>query len=92
MSVTVQIPTALRRLTAGTPKVECTAANLDDLFSALDTQFPNLKPHLRDEAGQTRRFLNVYVNEEDIRFIGGNAYAFQDGDEVLLVPSIAGGA
>jgi sulfur-carrier protein len=51
-----------------------------------------LKPHLRDEAGETRRFLNIYVNEEDIRFLGGAAYSFQDGDEVLLVPSIAGGA
>jgi molybdopterin converting factor small subunit len=51
-----------------------------------------LKPHLRDEAGETRRFLNVYVNEEDIRFLGGNSYSFQDGDEVLLVPSIAGGS
>jgi len=46
---------------------------------------------LRDESGQVRRFLNIYVNEEDIRFLGGNSYAFQDGDEVLLVPSIAGG-
>ena len=54
-------------------------------------KFPELKPHLRDETGQIRRFLNVYVNEEDIRFLGGNNYAFQDGDEVLLVPSIAGG-
>jgi len=51
-----------------------------------------LKPHLRDEAGETRRFLNIYVNEEDIRFLGGASYAFQDGDEVLLVPSIAGGS
>ena len=63
-----------------------------ELFTALDQQFPDLKPHLRDEAGEIRRFLNVYVNEEDIRFLGGNKYAFQDGDEVLLVPSIAGGA
>jgi len=47
---------------------------------------------LHDEAGETRRFLNIYVNEEDIRFIGGASYSFQDGDEVLLVPSIAGGA
>lgn len=92
MSITVQIPTPFRRLTAGTPQVKCSAANLSDLFSTLDEQFPNLGPHLRDEAGQTRRFLNVYVNEEDIRFLGGNEYAFQDGDEVLLVPSIAGGA
>jgi molybdopterin synthase sulfur carrier subunit len=91
MSITVQIPTALRRLTAGTPRVTCSAKNLNELFSELDSQFPELKPHLRDEAGETRRFLNVYVNEEDIRFLGGNAYSFQDGDEVLLVPSIAGG-
>ena len=92
MTVTVQIPTALRRLTAGNARVTCSAGNLEQLFSALDQRFPDLKPHLRDEAGQTRRFLNVYVNEEDIRFLGGNQYAFQDGDEVLLVPSIAGGA
>jgi len=92
MTVTVQIPTALRRLTAGTARITCAATNLGELFSTLDTQFPELKPHLRDESGEIRRFLNVYVNEEDIRFLGGNTYAFQDGDEVLLVPSIAGGA
>ena len=71
MNITVQIPTALRRLTAGNARVTCAAANLDELFSLLDQQFPDLKPHLRDEAGQIRRFLNVYVNEEDIRFLGG---------------------
>ncbi len=92
MTISVQIPTALRRLTSGTSEVHCSAANLNELFSALDQQFPDLKPHLRDEAGEVRRFLNVYVNEEDIRFLGGNSYSFQDGDEVLLVPSIAGGA
>jgi len=91
MNVTVQIPTALRRHTGGTGKVTCSPANLGELLSALSQQFPDLRPHLRDEAGQIRRFLNVYVNEEDIRFLGGNSYAFQDGDEVLLVPSIAGG-
>lgn len=92
MTVTVQIPTALRRLTAGRARITCGATNLGELFSTLDTQFPELKPHLRDESGEVRRFLNVYVNEEDIRFLGGSTYAFQDGDEVLLVPSIAGGA
>jgi molybdopterin synthase sulfur carrier subunit len=92
MTITVQIPTALRRHTAGTAKTTCSATNIDELFTALDQQFPGLKPHLHDEAGQIRRFLNVYVNEEDIRFLGGNQYTFQDGDEVLLVPSIAGGA
>jgi molybdopterin converting factor small subunit len=92
MSITVQIPTALRRLTAGTPRITCSATNLNELFSELDSQFPDLKPHLRDEAGEIRRFLNIYVNEEDIRFLGGASYSFQDGDEVLLVPSIAGGS
>jgi molybdopterin synthase sulfur carrier subunit len=91
MKITVQIPSAFRRHTGGTAKVSCAATNLDDLLSALDQQFPDLKPHLRDESGQIRRFLNVYVNEEDIRFLGGVNYVFQEGDEVLLVPSIAGG-
>jgi sulfur-carrier protein len=92
MSITVQIPTALRRHTAGVGSLTCTASDLNQLFSVLDERFPELKPHLRDENGQIRRFLNVYVNEEDIRFLGGQSYAFQEGDEVLLVPSIAGGA
>lgn len=92
MTITVQIPTALRRHTSGVGRITCAAANLGELIAALDQQFPELKPHLRDDAGQVRRFLNIYVNEEDIRFLGGNTYAFQDGDEVLLVPSIAGGA
>ena len=91
MSITVQIPTALRRHTAGAASLTCAATNLEDLFSVLDEKFPDLKPHLRDNAGQVRRFLNIYVNEEDIRFLGNEAYAFQDGDEVLVIPSIAGG-
>jgi molybdopterin synthase sulfur carrier subunit len=92
MNITVQIPSALRRHTGGTAKLTCAATNLNELFSTLDEKFPALKPHLRDHSGQIRRFLNVYVNEEDIRFLGGNGYVFQDGDEVLLVPSIAGGS
>jgi sulfur-carrier protein len=91
MAITVRIPTALRRLTGGAGQVQCSPASLPELLSGLSEQFPELGPHLRDEAGQVRRFLNIYVNEEDIRFMGGNDYAFQDGDEVLLVPSIAGG-
>lgn len=91
MPITVQIPTALRRHTDGVASVTCAASNLGELFSALDEKFPALKSHLRDEKGQIRRFLNIYVNEEDIRFLGGPSYSFQEGDEVLLVPSIAGG-
>jgi molybdopterin synthase sulfur carrier subunit len=92
MPITVQIPTALRRHTDGVGSITCAASNLNDLFTVLDEKFPELKPHLRDDKGQIRRFLNIYVNEEDIRFLGGPSYAFQEGDEVLLVPSIAGGA
>jgi sulfur-carrier protein len=92
MAITVQIPTALRRHTAGLGSITCAASNLGDLFSVLDERFPDLRPHLRDDKGQIRRFLNIYVNEGDIRFLGGPDYAFQEGDEVLLVPSIAGGA
>jgi molybdopterin converting factor small subunit len=92
MPITVQIPTALRRLTSGVGSITCAASNLGELFSVLDEKFPELKSHLRDEKGEVRRFLNIYVNEEDICFLGGPGYAFQEGDEVLLVPSIAGGA
>ena len=92
MSITVQIPTPFRRLTFGARQVDCKASNLTDLFAALDEQFPDLSSHLHDESGELRRFLNVYVNDEDIRFRGGTSYQFQEGDEVLLVPSLAGGA
>jgi len=92
MPITVQIPTALRRHTAGTSSLTCAAKDLGELFALLDEKFPELKSHLRDEKGQLRRFINVYVNEEDIRFLGGQSYAFQEGDEILLVPSIAGGS
>jgi sulfur-carrier protein len=92
MNISVQIPSALRRHTGGAAQTSCSATSLDELFSALDKQFPDLKPHLRDDAGNIRRFLNVYVNDEDIRFLGGDKYTFKEGDEVLLVPSIAGGS
>jgi sulfur-carrier protein len=91
MAITVLIPSALRRHTAGVGSLSCSARDLQELFSVLDEKFPELKTHLRDDRGQIRRFLNIYVNEEDIRFLGGQTYAFHEGDEVLLVPSIAGG-
>ncbi|MFB3154435.1 MAG: homoserine kinase [Candidatus Acidiferrales bacterium] len=92
MTITVHIPTALRRFTDGTETLECSAAALGELLDQLGERFPDLKQHLRDATGRVRPFLNIYVNEEDIRFLGGNDYRFQDGDEVMLVPSIAGGA
>lgn len=91
MSIRVQIPTALRRLTGGAASVDCSARTLADLLDDLGRQHPDLSRHLRDDTGQLRPFVNVYVNEEDIRFLGGTSYQFQEGDEVMLVPSIAGG-
>ena len=92
MKITVEIPTALRRFTSGANMIESSAQSLPELFSQLEERYPELKRHLRDDAGNVRPFLNVYVNEEDIRFLGNESYLFQEGDRVLLVPSIAGGA
>ena len=91
MSIDVLIPTALRRHTAGTGKISCTAQSLPELIGFLGNSFPELRAHICDNQGNLRRYLNVYVNEEDIRFLGGSECRFQDGDEVLLIPSIAGG-
>jgi molybdopterin synthase sulfur carrier subunit len=90
MSITVSIPSAFRRHTEGSDKYDCTAADLTGLLDALGSRFPELKPHLRDEQGNVRRFLNIYVNDEDIRFLDKD-YKFKEGDEITLVPSIAGG-
>ncbi len=90
MSVSVSIPSAFRRHTEGLDHFDCNAANLNELLDALSNRFPELKPHLRDEQGKIRRFLNIYVNDEDIRFLDKD-YKFAEGDEVTLVPSIAGG-
>ena len=90
MSVTVASPSAFRRHTEGADHYDCAAADLSSLLDALSARFPELKPHLRDEQGRVRRFLNIYVNDEDIRFLGKD-YRIKEGDEVTLVPSIAGG-
>ena len=90
MNVTVSIPTAFRGHTEGLDHFDCSATGLNDLLDALVTRFPQLKQHLRDQEGKVPRFLNIYVNDEDIRFLGAG-YAFKDGDEITLVPSIAGG-
>jgi molybdopterin converting factor small subunit len=89
-NVTISIPSAFRRHTDNLDTFQCSATDLNDLLDALSARFPELKPHLRDEQGKVRRFLNIYVNDEDIRFLG-NDYKFKEGDEVTLVPSIAGG-
>ena len=93
MPVTIEIPTAFRRFTGGEAKVDCgTAMTIADALNALTALYPDLRRHVRDEQGQIRQFLNVYLNEEDIRFLGGEGCSLKEGDRVLLVPSIAGGS
>ena len=91
MSVTIEIPTAFRRFTDGTPSFACSATTVAEALRILTTQFPGLSRHVRDDQGQIRQFLNVYLNDEDIRFLGGEECTVKEGDKVLLVPSIAGG-
>ena len=92
MPVTIEIPTAFRRFTEGAPKVDCSAATIADALNELTSRYPDLSRHVRDDQGQIRQFLNVYLNEEDIRFLGGESCSLKEGDHVLLVPSIAGGS
>jgi sulfur-carrier protein len=92
MSVKVLLPNAFQKHTNGAREIESKAANLPQLIEEIEVSFPALKQHLRDSDGQVRRFINFYVNDEDIRFLGNEKYAFQDGDEVLVIPSIAGGS
>src|SRR6266850_2563955 len=91
MPVIIEIPTAFRRFTDGAPKVDCSAATVAEALNELTARFPDLSRHVRDDQGQIRQFLNVYLNEEDIRFLGGESCCLKEGDRVLLVPSIAGG-
>lgn len=91
MPVIIEIPTAFRRFTDGAPKIDSTAATIAEALNDLTARFPELSRHVRDEQGQIRQFLNVYLNEEDIRFLGGESCSVKEGDRVLLVPSIAGG-
>ncbi|MBL8042952.1 MAG: MoaD/ThiS family protein [Nitrospira sp.] len=91
MMIKVRIPTPLRPLTKGQGEVESAAANIVDMIGSLDATYPGLKNRLCDEKGDLRRFVNIYVNEEDIRFLNGKETSLKDGDEVSIVPAIAGG-
>ena len=89
--IKVRIPTPLRPLTKGQGEVESAAANIVDMIGSLYATYPGLKNRLCDEKGDLRRFVNIYVNEEDIRFLNGKETSLKDGDEVSIVPAIAGG-
>jgi molybdopterin synthase sulfur carrier subunit len=89
--IKVRIPTPLRPLTKGQGEVEVTAGTIVDMIETLDTAHPGIKARLCDDSGELRRFVNIYVNEEDIRFLKGKDTSLKAGDEVSIVPAIAGG-
>ncbi len=89
--VKVRIPTPLRKLTGGKGEVEAEGKTVADLIEDLENRYPGIKERLMDESGNLRRFINIYVNEEDIRFMQGKDTSLSDGDEVSIVPAIAGG-
>ena len=92
MAVTVRIPTPLQRLTNGQGEVSCEGKTVTELLADLEKRHPGIKERICDEKGQLRRFVNVFVNEEDIRFLKGDQTSIKDGDDVSIIPAIAGGA
>ncbi|MDQ6974556.1 MAG: MoaD/ThiS family protein [Mariprofundaceae bacterium] len=91
MAVIVRIPTPLRKLTAGADEVSLEAETIGTMIDKLEAAHAGLKERLCDESGEIRRFVNVYLNDEDVRFLKGRETLLKDGDEVSIVPAIAGG-
>ena len=91
MAVQVLIPTPLQKFTNEEASVDLDASNVDGLIEALEGRYPGIKGRLCDEGGKLRRFLNGYVNGEDIRFLDNQTTSLSDGDEVSIVPAVAGG-
>jgi molybdopterin synthase sulfur carrier subunit len=91
MAVQVLIPTPLQKFTKDEASVNLEASSVDGLLQALEERFPGILGRLCDENGKLRRFLNVYVNSEDIRFLDNQTTTLADGDEVSIVPAVAGG-
>ncbi|MBM4138679.1 MAG: MoaD/ThiS family protein [Nitrospira sp.] len=89
--IKVRIPTPLRSLTKNQGEVDVTADSITDLVNTLEASYPGIKARLCDGSGELRRFVNIYVNEEDIRFLKGKDTTLKSGDEVSIVPAIAGG-
>jgi molybdopterin synthase sulfur carrier subunit len=91
MAVTVHIPTPLRKLTGNQSEVQAEAATVAELIDNLESAHPGIKEKLLDESGDIRRYVNIYVNDEDVRFLDGKDTSLKDGDSVSIVPAIAGG-
>jgi sulfur-carrier protein len=91
MTVKVLVPTALQKFTSDKATIECEGTSIAELLDALEVSCPGVKARLCDDSGQLRRFLNFYVNDEDIRFLNGTETPLADGDQVSIVPAVAGG-
>ncbi len=92
MSIKVRIPTPLQKLTQNKSEVQCSGTSIQEIINHLENQYPGIKERLCDADGKLRRFINVYVNEEDIRFLEGPDTRLKDGDDISIIPAIAGGA
>jgi molybdopterin synthase sulfur carrier subunit len=92
MAAKVLIPTPLRNLTNNEAEVAADGATISQLIDSLGKKYAGLKDRLCDENGKIRRFVNIYLNEEDIRFLQGEATVVKDGDQISIVPAIAGGS
>ncbi len=92
MGVTVRIPTPLRRMTNGQSKLEMDASTLSVMIDSLEASYPGFKERLIDENGDLRYFVNIYLNGEDVRFLQGLETSTSSGDEISIVPAVAGGA
>jgi molybdopterin synthase sulfur carrier subunit len=90
MAVKVRIPTPLQKMTGGKDEVDCEPGTIISLINSLDKKFPGIGERI-SEGGKIRRFVNIYLNEEDIRFLSNEQTEVKDGDEVSIVPAIAGG-
>ena len=91
MSIKVRIPTPLQKLTENQAEVEVEGGDVESALASLEEKYPGMKDRLYDDKGVLRRFINFYVNEEDIRFLKSEETPLKDGDELSIVPAIAGG-
>ena len=92
MPITVRIPTPLQNMTQNKAEVESSGTNIREVIDDLERNFPGIKERICDEKGNIRRFINIYVNEEDVRFLKQDQTSLKDGDEVSIIPAIAGGS
>ena len=92
MAVKVRIPTPLMKLTNDQSEVSAEGATIADILNNLESQYNGIKERICDETGAPRRFINIYLNEEDIRFLEGEKTVVKEGDDISIIPAIAGGA